>query len=226
MELNGLSETVIEEGTSLTVPYTLVYCKGRSAELIANYARVSLDEVKKLNNVKDSQEIYPEEKYLIVKALEKDKTSYKTLNEEKQNIICGTVIKGDKVIECGKTFSEGSVTSLLSLTKNENEENKVEYIEIKNDGSMYVCSLAENVKDITVSNNIPVIICNNELDMYLKSISGEAEENYRTKINTQNITEEYYLYKMDDGTNIVSLDKIVEYGEPDKTIGGKQKTIG
>lgn len=229
MKLNHLSETFVKEGTKLTVPYTLVYCKGRSAELIANLAEVSIKSVEKLNDVVDRQEMYPEEKYLLVKVLDKNEKTYKTTNGETQNIIGGTVIKGDTVIECKNTYRDDSVCGVLSLEKTENNENTVKYIELKNDGSHIGCTIAKNANYIKSIDGYPVIVCNNESAMSAKhtAYSKKSEEDYRTIIAKQFFTNEYYMYKSDDGTVAVAFSNIDIPGfKQYNVIGGKQKTIG
>lgn len=229
MKLNHLSETFVAEGTKLKVPYTLVYCKGRSAELIANFAGVSINDVEKMNDVIDRQEMYPEEKYLLVKVLDKNEKKYKTLNGETQNVICDTVIKGDTVIECKNQYEEDSVYGVLCLKTEEKNKNVVEYTEIKKDGSYVGCVVAQNANYITTSDGYPVIICNNEADMYVKYLANSKtnQEDYRTIIPKQFFTNEYYMYKSDDGTVAVAFSNIDIPGfKQYNVIGGKQKTIG
>ena len=181
-----------------------------------------------LNGILDSKEEIKEENGLIVKALKKDQKAYETENGKIQNIMYDTVISGDIVIECTNTYKEDSLAGFIIINRKSKYENVVEYMEMNKDGyrSGYVIAENVNIDKTKASNGNAVIVCNNQADMYSYNVEeGKAEENYRTVLYKQTLTNEYYMHRSAEGTVAITLSDINVPGyEQYNTIGGKQKT--
>ena len=227
-ELNNTKDEFFENGRSLIVPFTTRYYKGNSVEEIAELNEENAFDLGRLNNILDVQETSDTERDILVKVLNENEDSYKSSKGTKKNIVAGTIINGDKIVECENTCN-GGTTGILSLYNTGEGTNIVGYIEIFEDGTIISREVAKNVDEITKVNGYPVIKCNSEGDMYAKAVASESktEEDFRTVIYTPGVTGTVYLYSDNNGKVISSFSNIYIPGfEQYNAIGGNQKTIG